>query len=220
VRASPVAQPEPSATALPALLDPSWYLAAHPDVAAAGLEAVTHYEGWGCLEGRLPCRETDLIRGLGLIDPATVAITMADVVAAGLDPVEHFCTKGWREHRRPNPYFDTFWYIRTHGLPDGVNPLLHYVLVGERQGLPPSRHFDPVWYRTRHALDVGELALAHFLRRRLQAPTSPVPGFNAASYAAAHAASLLPGRDPYLHSLAQRRSSCIRAVSPRRRAAA
>lgn len=35
--------------------DESWYLAAYPDVANAGIDALTHYKKFGIKEGRLPC---------------------------------------------------------------------------------------------------------------------------------------------------------------------
>ncbi|WP_030071954.1 glycosyltransferase [Halomonas alkaliantarctica] len=36
--------------------DPAWYLAAYPDVAAAGVDPWDHYQQHGKAEGRLPCR--------------------------------------------------------------------------------------------------------------------------------------------------------------------
>lgn len=35
--------------------DESWYLATYPDVANAGIDALTHYKKFGIKEGRLPC---------------------------------------------------------------------------------------------------------------------------------------------------------------------
>ncbi|ANB21085.1 hypothetical protein A6K25_07180 [Alteromonas stellipolaris] len=35
--------------------DESWYLATYPDVANAGVDALTHYKKYGIKEGRLPC---------------------------------------------------------------------------------------------------------------------------------------------------------------------
>jgi glycosyltransferase involved in cell wall biosynthesis len=35
--------------------DESWYLAAYPDVANAGIDGLTHYKKFGIKEGRLPC---------------------------------------------------------------------------------------------------------------------------------------------------------------------
>jgi cyclophilin family peptidyl-prolyl cis-trans isomerase len=183
-------------------LQPNWYHATYPDVAASGLDPARHYAGWGRHEGRLPCPAENLIRALGLVDRLTLAITMPDVVAAGIDPVAHFCRQGWCERRRPNLYFDTGWYLDTHELPPDTNPLLHYVLVGEAAGLRPGRHFDPAWYRQRYAVAENELALAHFLARRRLHPTSPHAAFDADAYARCQVAELLAGRDLYAHFVA------------------
>jgi hypothetical protein len=199
------AAPRPAAPAarsadLIGLLQPEWYLAANPDVAAAGIDARAHYVAAGRREGRLPCPEADLISGLGLIDPATVARTMPDVVLAGADLAQHFCQHGWREGRRPNAYFDPAWYLDTHDVPAGMNPLVQYVLFGEPAGLAPSRHFDPAWYRRLHALAPSVCALAHYLLHRRTQRFSPLPSFDVASYIQAQ--TLPPQRDPYAHFLA------------------
>lgn len=187
------------------LLRPDWYLANHPDVAAAGIDAARHYTVWGRHEGRLPCPERDLVRALALVDAGTVAFTMSDVLAGGGDPVEHFCSLGWRERRRPNLYFDTGWYLDTHSVPTDMNPLVHYILRGESDGLAPSRHFDPVWYRQRYALGPAESPLAHYLKHRRTQLYSPLAIFPLAEYLRANKATLRPGRDPYAHFLASRR---------------
>jgi hypothetical protein len=188
-------------TDLTRLLNPAWYCANNPDVADAGVDAVVHYITWGRQEGRLPCNEADLVRALGLVDPGTVAFTMADVIVAGNDPATHFCSIGWRERRRPNPYFDTGWYLDTHDVPVGMNPLLHYVLHGEPHGLPPSPHFDPAWYRERYAIGPTSSPLAHYLKNRRSQRVSPLPTFDVATYIKMHAATLRPDRDPYAHFL-------------------
>jgi hypothetical protein len=149
---------------LATLLQAAWYLGHNPDVAAAGFSAETHYQLHGRAEGRLPCPVAALLRGLGLIDPGLVTFTMGDIVAAGADPVRHFCYVGWKERRRPNRYFDTGWYVDTHGSPPGINPLVHYVLWGEARGIAPCRQFDPGQYRKRFALPSTHCLLAHFLQ--------------------------------------------------------
>jgi hypothetical protein len=182
------------------LVDPAWYLANNPDVAAAGADAVAHYVRWGRQEGRLPCDAVSLIRSLGLVDSGTVVFTMADVVDAGLDPVVHFCDLGWQEARRPNPYFDRGWYCNRNDVPVGMNPLLHYVLLGEVRGLWPSRHFDPAWYRERYGIDASVSALAHYLTHRRTQEFSPLPTFNVEHYVRTQKAGLRPDRDAYMHA--------------------
>ncbi len=202
-RLQPIALPPAVTADLAELLQPAWYLATNPDVAAVSIDAHTHYAQWaGRQEGRRPCPEVDLIRGLGLIDPGTLAIIMPDVIAAEIEPVEHFCAVGWTERRPPNPYFDTGWYLDTHDVPAGMNPLLHYLLLGENQGLRPSRHFDPTWYRQRYGIKHTASPLAHYLMHRRTQRFSPLPTFDVEAYSQMHAATLLPERDPYAHFLA------------------
>ena len=202
-RRNQVPPPIAAAVADPALLlQPDWYLATQGDVAAAGADPAVHYAAYGRQEGRLPCSETDLLRGLGLIDPATIVRSMPDVVAARVDPVAHFCIHGWREGRRPNAYFNTNWYSATYIVPNGMNPLVHYVLQGETAGLMPSPHFDPAWYRDHYGLGNAVCALAHYLTHRRTQRFSPLPSFDVVSYVKAHAATLRQSRDPYAHYLA------------------
>jgi hypothetical protein len=148
---------------LSALLRPAWYLTVYPDVLNSGSTARAHYTQYGRREGRQPCAEIALLRGLGLIDPGQLAFTMSDVVAAGEDPVRHFCQTGWREGRRPNRYFHTGWYVDSYDIPNEMNPLLHYVLFGEGLGLRPCPDFNPMRYRNRFDIPPNHSALAHYL---------------------------------------------------------
>ena len=183
------------------LLQTNWYLTTNPDVAAAGIDPAVHYAQHGRQEGRMPCPEADLIRGLGLIDAATVIRTMPDVIEAGTDPADHFCAHGWREGRRPNAYFDTAWYRANHVVPAGMNPLVHYILFGEPAGLAPSPHFDPTWYRRHYGLGPIVCALAHYLEHRRTQCFSPRPDFNVRAYVELRAMTMRPDRDPYAHYL-------------------
>lgn len=69
----------------PAFFDAEWYLAAHPDVAAAGLAPLRHYLRHGRREGRPPCaltapdRERDLRLGLS---PEAELVALAGGAAA------------------------------------------------------------------------------------------------------------------------------------------
>lgn len=130
--------------------------------------------------------EIAILAASGLFDANAYLLQGADVLAAGLDPLEHFCRFGWREGRRPNPYFDTGWYRATNAdlRALGVNPLLHYLVCGEAAGRRPAVYFDPLWYRSRHRLAPGASALAHFLAHRRTADHSPHPLFDPAHYRA------------------------------------
>jgi hypothetical protein len=115
--------------------------------------------------------------------------------------VEHFCELGWREARRPNPYFDTGWYRNQYNVPVGINPLLHYVVLGETRGLRPSRHFDPAWYRECYGIDATVSALAHYLMHRRTQEFSPLPTFDVGHYVRTQKSGLRRDGDAYLHAL-------------------
>ena len=181
------------------LLRPGWYLAANPDVATSGLGAVTHYAGWGRQEGRLPCPEEDLLRGLGLIDPATVAVTMADVVLAGRDPVRAFLPDRLAGASPAQSVFRHRLVSRHASRAVRHEPARALVLFGEAQGLPPSRQFDPAWYRRCHALGSDISPLAHYLRHRRAQNVSPLPSFDVVAYLREAAGSLRADRDPHMH---------------------
>ena len=75
-----------------------------------------------------------------LFDPDYYRSVYPDVARSGHDPVSHYRQHGAAEGRRPNPYFDTAWYVISSGAEVGVsgmNPFLHYVLYGYREGFPP-----------------------------------------------------------------------------------
>lgn len=71
-----------------------------------------------------------------LVDTDYYVENNADVKTAGADPMRHYCRYGWIELRRPNAWFDSWWYGVTYmGELDGVlNPLLHYALLGKAAG--------------------------------------------------------------------------------------
>jgi len=62
------------------------------------------------------------------------------------NPLADFLELGALQGRRPNPLFDTAWYLRQY--PDaaesGMNPLEHFLEVGASKGYKPNPIFDPV----------------------------------------------------------------------------
>jgi glycosyltransferase involved in cell wall biosynthesis len=134
-------------------VDPKYYLARYPDVAASPLDPFLHYVLFGRKEGRRRCadqpsfsryEEMRVVLESGQFDETYYCSQNSDVVLTGLDPIEHFlCTGGW-EGRNPNPNFHSHHYLTTY--PDVVdtklNPLAHYLLVGRQGGRstsPPSQ---------------------------------------------------------------------------------
>lgn len=107
--------------------DSVFYLLAYPDVAAAGVDPVTHFNTVGWQDGRMPN---------GLFDTAYYLFQFADIAAANANPFQHYLAVGWKEGRDPSPFFDTSAYLAAN--PDvaaaGVNPLLHFLGTGIFEG--------------------------------------------------------------------------------------
>lgn len=109
------------------LIDSDWYLNRNPDVAAANIDAATHYMNWGWQEGRNPNN---------FFDTKWYLATYSDVAGAGMNPLAHYMDFGWKEGRDPSPRFDTSHYLETNTdvALAGVNPLEHYLHWGIWEG--------------------------------------------------------------------------------------
>ncbi|HYF09352.1 MAG TPA: zinc-dependent metalloprotease family protein [Acetobacteraceae bacterium] len=109
-----------------------WYWRTYPDVAAARMDAVMHYDTYGWSEGRNP----EI-----LFDTLYYLQRNPDVAQAGVNPYRHYLEFGWKERRDPSPLFDNSRYLEAY--PDvaaaGMNPLLHY----ERNGYFEGRSIWP-----------------------------------------------------------------------------
>ena len=110
-----------------ALVDPAYYLASNPDVAAAGVNATQHYETYGWDEGRNPDP---------LFNTNYYLAQNPDVAAAGVDPMLHYEEYGWKEGRNPSASFSTDKYLTAN--PDvgaaGIDPLVHFEQYGSHEG--------------------------------------------------------------------------------------
>jgi hypothetical protein len=190
-----------------------WYLACNQDVADSGVNPLYHYLKFGFAEGRRPVPESAApdssaqdeakIGASGIFDVNYYLAMYPDVRESGLSALGHFCAFGWREGRRPNPYFDTSWYARTY-LPSPspeTNPVFHYITIGERNQCKPSVCFDPAWYRMEYGVPADELALRHYLDHRRAQIFSPLPWFDVARYVQVHGAEVGGNRDPFAHYL-------------------
>ena len=109
------------------LVDVDYYLEANPDVAAAGVDPVSHYAAAGVGEARNPNP---------FFDSAWYLAANADVREAGLNPLYHYISGGAAEGRSAGPDFDTAYYLAQN--PEvgssGMNPLLHYIRHGRAEG--------------------------------------------------------------------------------------
>lgn len=73
------------------------------------------------------------------------AIANPIVAAKTNNLLKHFCIFGWRELRKPNRTFDTWWYWANYLDPaaENLNPLAHFIRTGRSQGFL-SRPTPPV----------------------------------------------------------------------------
>ena len=98
--------------------DTLFYLQRYPDVASSGMNPLVHYIRHGRQGGREPhppeAQDTpkpqyasdDLAAIAEAMDLVYYRGVYRDIDQPGLDPVEHFHRAGWREGRKPNPWFD------------------------------------------------------------------------------------------------------------------
>lgn len=152
--------------------DSDWYLSRYQDVAAAGLDPITHYVLYGAAEGRDPS---------GDFSTNFYLQNNPDVKASGINPFRHYLEYGIQEGRRPKPngheanaspgkasiYDEDISTIRASGLfdreyylsryPDvakaGMDPVEHYVIHGANEGRSPRPDFD-TWFYLRENPDV------------------------------------------------------------------
>ncbi len=130
----PAEYDEEHAIAASGLLDPTWYLATYPDVAAAGAEAVSHFCIHGWREDRRP---NDLFH------PAWYLLTYPEAGESGRNPLLHYVLQGERMGAKPSPEFDPAWYRRKYGLSPEQSPLRHYLTHRAGGRVRPRREFTP-----------------------------------------------------------------------------
>jgi hypothetical protein len=116
--------------------DYAYYLQHNPDVAAAGVDPLQHYETFGWKEGRNPN---------ALFDTNGYLATYTDVRDAHVNPLDHYHQSGWREGRDPSVAFDTTTYLSTYTdvANAHIDPLVHFLASGNNEGR--STFADGVW---------------------------------------------------------------------------
>ena len=109
------------------LIDKALYLAQNPDVAAAGIDPVAHFEQYGWREGRAPD---------ALFDVSYYLSHNPDVAASGMDPLMHYALYGWQEGRNPSAQFNGNGYLADNSDVKlaGMDPLQHYLSFGLNEG--------------------------------------------------------------------------------------
>lgn len=128
---SPQPQDEepPFASQMCEFLDPAWYQARYPDIAASKLTPHQHFTRHGATEKRDPNR---------YFDGDWYLAHYPDVTASGLHPLLHYLRSGAAELRNPHPRFDATYYVGQH--PEAAaNPLLFHLRAGAQRGYLTER---------------------------------------------------------------------------------
>lgn len=195
-----------------ALFSTRAYLAANPDVAAAGIDPAQHYDQYGWHEGR--------DAGVSL-SPEAYSAANPDIAAAGIDPLVHYLEYGEAEGRFAFPGmttsnligdFDPQFYLAHNpdvaaAAPAGLLPasfaLQHYLAHGWTEGRDPDAFFSTSFYLAQNP-DVarsGADPLLQFEQYGWHEGRNPGPGFNTAGYLAHNPDVTAAGIDPLQHYL-------------------
>lgn len=171
--------------------DARYYLAAYPDVAAAGMDPLQHFLLHGLDESRDPHPLVDIAHLKSQLDGGRFdARRLAELIA---DP-----------SIQPHPRFDTAHYLSQN--PDvaeaGLSPLWHYIEHGAAEGRSPSPDFDADAYLRDHP-EAGTdryQAFVHFARIGLAPGSIRIDGALApsAGHATAGAAGVLDAVDKFV----------------------
>ena len=193
-----------------ALFDPSWYLAAHPQIAnSAADNPFLHYLRFGAKAGLAPNFA---------FDPQWYSAAYSEIGAAQRNSLLDYHTVGWREGRNPHRLFDGGWYSKRHShiRAGEADPLAHYLIHGIWEGWAPSeraekeaeliRHsglFDTDYYLTQ-ALDAAAAntnPVIHFLLRGAAQGLSPNPLFDTNYYVVRNPEVRTRDLNPLVHYL-------------------
>ena len=183
------------------LFDADHYLVSSPDVAASGVDALSHYVEYGWLENRAPNF---------YFDPVWYrARYMADDPDEVLDPLLHYA-RFRNSGVRPARHFDPAWVRRSCHLRPGVDPLRYFLERRRTEDVSPLPEFDPAYYRARRR-DIAYRQVdpfEHYMRFGATEGVNPSPNFDTAFYAARHMRDVARrdpvASNPLLHYLEHR----------------
>ena len=194
-----------------AFFDSVFYLAQNPDVRAAGVDPLLHFEANGWREGRDPSL---------LFSGSKYLSANPDVRAASIDPLLHYLTNGQAEGRvaflsgpmaAADPLVDAAYYDRQRGdtlIPTGTaaqqQAAASYNATGWQRGLNPDAFFDTAYYLS-HNPDVAAAhinPLLHYETNGWQEGRDPSASFSTHGYLAAYSDVRNAGVNPLLHYIA------------------
>jgi len=191
-----------------ALFDTSYYLTQNPDVRAAGVDPLLHFETYGWKEGREPSL---------VFSDAKYLAANPDVKAAGVNPLLHYLSFGQSEGRMAflsggtkaaDLLVNATFYDRQLGA-----TLISTSVLGQQQaassydnggwqnGLNPDAFFDTNYYLS-HNTDVAVAhinPLLHYEQYGWHEGRNPSAQFSINKYFAANPDVRVAGADPLLH---------------------
>jgi hypothetical protein len=183
------------------LFDTAFYDSTYVDVFHAGVDARSHYNSFGRMEGRDPD---------AFFSTSWYLALNSDVRASGANPLDHYHLVGWREGRDPAPNFDTALYLKNN--PDvaasGVDPLEHYLQFGRAEGRATYQAigtavsgFDAEYYLLQNpdVRSAGVDALQHFTTFGWREGRNPNAFFDTAGYLAHYTDVRAAGVNPLQH---------------------
>ncbi len=194
-----------------AWFDPAYYLTQNPDVRAAGVDPLAHFEQFGWREGRDPSL---------LFSDAQYLAANPDVAAAGVDPLLQYVTAGQAAGRASfvvggvyaaDLLVDPAFYDGQLGatlLPPGVlaaeQAAFAYDTGGWQKGLNPDRLFDTDYYLS-HNPDVAAAHVNPLMQYESvgwREGRDPSAQFSTTKYLAANPDVAAANMNPLLHYVA------------------
>ena len=122
-------------------------------------------------------------------------------------PLYHYLTVGGYEGLRPNPIFDSAFYLENYRdvRTSGINPLFHYIQSGAIEGRNPSALFDTSYYIAQTPpFDRAAIRteLGHYLQSGAKDGRDPHPLFDTRWYLAKNQDVANAGVNPLWHFMA------------------
>ncbi len=181
------------------LFDAKFYLANHPQLAAARQDPAAHLVWVGGPSGAMPNP---------YFDTAWYLARNPDVAASGENPLLHWVREGAARGLDPNPFLDVKWYAAHYPDVAGENALVHWMRVGRAAGRDPNPMLDARAFALEYGDGPGFDPLLHWWRHGVSAGLNPHPLFDATWYCAQH--GLQAGADPLAHWLDVGRTAGLR----------
>jgi glycosyltransferase involved in cell wall biosynthesis len=74
--------------------------------------------------------QAQAVQKIKLFDAKYYLSMYEDIHLSGVDALAHYMQFGWREHRNPSPFCDTYYMLKANPVREGINPLSQYFDAG------------------------------------------------------------------------------------------